>query len=215
MRTVRWITSGLALLALVPAVSSAQSNRWFKDSWFWGAKFGLMNFSTGKETKTAPLIGGEWLITKNRGALYLSAEQSFFTSNATVFDANGTPYNVSVRDMRRYTAAALAFPVAWNSIRPYGGVGFAMNLLQHATVTDPVTDPDQQVVVANNLSDEKDRVSFLMMGGVQIQRQRLSLFGQVTYMPSKANFLLSGRSAYFLEGGVRYNFGRASDSAHP
>ena len=67
MRTVRWMSSVLALVALTPVVSAAQSNRLFENAWFWGAKAGLMNFSTGNNnTTTAPLVGAEWLITRNR-----------------------------------------------------------------------------------------------------------------------------------------------------
>ena len=72
MRTVRWMSSVLALVALTPVVSAAQSNRLFENAWFWGAKAGLMNFSTGNNnTTTAPLVGAEWLITRNRAGLYL------------------------------------------------------------------------------------------------------------------------------------------------
>ena len=87
MRTVRWMSSVLALVALTPVVSAAQSNRLFENAWFWGAKAGLMNFSTGNNTTTtAPLIGAEWLITRNRAGLYLSAEQAFFNTTGYVFD---------------------------------------------------------------------------------------------------------------------------------
>ena len=128
MRTVRWMSSVLALVALTPVVSAAQSNRLFENAWFWGAKAGLMNFSTGNNnTTTAPLVGAEWLITRNRAGLYLSAEQAFFNTTGYVFDSNGQPYNVALKDSRRYTAALLAFPVNWGSLRPYGGVGLSLN----------------------------------------------------------------------------------------
>ena len=51
MRTVRSDVSVLALVALTPAVSAAQSNRLFENAWFWGAKAGLMNFSTGNNNR--------------------------------------------------------------------------------------------------------------------------------------------------------------------
>ena len=34
MRTVRWMSSVLALVALTPVVSAAQSNRLFENAWF-------------------------------------------------------------------------------------------------------------------------------------------------------------------------------------
>ena len=213
MRTVRWMSSVLALVALTPVVSAAQSNRLFENAWFWGAKAGLMNFSTGNNTTTtAPLIGAEWLITRNRAGLYLSAEQAFFNTTGYVFDSNGQPYNVALKDSRRYTAALLAFPVNWGSLRPYGGVGFSLNLIQHATVDQSqFTDPDQEDVVANAVHEERDRVSFIIMGGLQAQYRRFSVFGQATYMPARANFFFSGRSTYIVEAGIRYNVGSSID----
>lgn len=213
MRTVRWMSSVLALVALTPVVSAAQSNRLFQDAWFWGAKFGLMNFSTGNNNNTtAPLVGAEWLITRNRAGLYLSAEQAFFNTTGHVFDGNGQQYNVALKDSRRYTAALLAFPVNWGTLRPYGGVGFALNLIQHATVDQSqFTDPDQQDVVAQAVHEERDRVAFLIMGGVQAQYRRFSIFGQGTFMPARANFFFSGRSTYIFEAGIRYNIGSSID----
>lgn len=213
MRTVRSMISVLALAALTPAVSAAQSNRLFENAWFWGAKFGIMNFSTGNNNSTtAPLLGAEWLITRNRAGLYLSAEQAFFNTTGYVTDGTGQQYNVALKDSRRYTAALLAFPVNWGTLRPYAGVGLALNLIQHATV-DPsqFTDPDQVDVVDNAVHEERDRVSFLLMGGVQAQYRRFSVFGQATYMPARANFFFSGRSTYILEAGLRYNVGSSID----
>jgi hypothetical protein len=213
MRTVRWMSSVLALVALTPVVSAAQSNRLFENAWFWGAKAGLMNFSTGNNnTTTAPLVGAEWLITRNRAGLYLSAEQAFFNTTGYVFDSNGQPYNVALKDSRRYTAALLAFPVNWGSLRPYGGVGLSLNLIQHATVDQSqFIDPDQEDVVANAVHEERDRVSFIIMGGLQAQYRRFSVFGQATYMPARANFFFSGRSTYIVEAGIRYNVGSSID----
>jgi hypothetical protein len=206
------MSSVLALVALTPVVSAAQSNRLFENAWFWGAKAGLMNFSTGIETKTAPLVGAEWLITRNRAGLYLSAEQAFFNATGYVADGNGQPVNVALKDSRRYTAALLAFPVNWGSLRPYGGVGLSLNLIQHATVDQSqITDPDQEDVIATAVHEERDRVAFLLMGGLQAQYRRFSVFGQATYMPARANFFFSGRSTYILEAGIRYNVGSSID----
>jgi len=98
------MSSVLALVALTPTVSAAQSNRLFENAWFWGAKAGLMNFSTGIENKTAPLIGAEWLITRSKAGLYLSAEQAFFTATGYVFDGNGN--QVNVKDGNAYITMA-------------------------------------------------------------------------------------------------------------
>lgn len=209
MRTVRWLTSGLALAALVPSLSAAQSSsRLFENSWFWGVKGGVMSFSTEADGNTAaPLAGVEWLITRTHGALYLSGEQSFFKATSSVQDRFGQDYRVAIRDMRRYTAAALAFPVTWGTVRPYGGVGFSLNNIQRASLVDVPSTDTSSADVAAQLAQQKDRVSFITMAGIQGQYQRVSLFGQVTYMPAKSAFLLNGRSTYIFEAGIRYNFG--------
>ena len=213
MRTVRWLSSVLALVALTPVVSAAQSNRLFENAWFWGAKAGLMNFSTGNNnTTTAPLVGAEWLITRNKAGLYLSAEQAFFNTTGYVTDNAGQQYSIALKDSRRYTAALLGFPINWGTLRPYAGLGFSLNLIQHATIDQSqITDPDQADVVANAVHEERDRVAFILMGGLQAQYHRFSVFGQATYMPARANFFFSGRSTYILEGGIRYNVGSSID----
>lgn len=212
MRTVRWMTSGLAFVALLPAVGASQTSRPFQDSWFWGAKAGLMTFSTTTVSNhVAPTFGIDMLVTRSKGGLYIAGEQSFFNTTSAVQDNSGTNYRVAIKDMRRYTAAALAFPVNWHGLRPYGGVGFSMNLIQHIGLIDQPADPLLLPQVTSRMDDEKDRISFIAMGGLQAAIKRFSLFGQVTYMPSAANFLLNGRATYMLEGGIRYNFGTSID----
>ena len=212
MRTVRWLTSGLALAALVPSLGAAQSSRLFEDSGFWGAKGGMMSFSTDVDGNTeAPLAGAELLITRTHGALYLSGEQAFFKATSSVQDYTGQHYRVAMRDMRRYTAAAMAFPVAWGTVRPYAGVGFSLNNIQRATLIDAAANDTAAMEVAGQIEQQKDRVSFITMAGIQAQYQRVSLFGQVTYMPAKNAFLLNGRSTYIIEAGVRYNFSSSRD----
>jgi len=209
MRTVRWMASGLALMALLPSIGAAQSGRLFDNSWFWGAKGGIMSFSTTSGVnKVSPVVGVDWLITRSQGALYVSADQAFFTSTSTVPDNNGAPSLVGIHNMRRYTAALLAFPVAYGTMRPYGGIGFSLNVIQGVSVADTTSSGS---AIAARAFDEKDRAAFIAMAGLQAQMQRLSVFGQVTYMPAKTGFLLNGRTTYFLEAGVRYNVGTSRE----
>ena len=94
MRIVRKI--GLVLAAaVIPSLVSAQASsnggRPFEDSWFWGVKGGMTSFSTGTNGSarvSAPTVGGEWLITRTRVAMYLSVEQTFFDKTVGVFDAS-------------------------------------------------------------------------------------------------------------------------------
>lgn len=212
MRTVRWMTSGLALVALLPAVGAAQSSRPFQNSWFWGATAGVMTFSTSAVTNhLAPTFGIDMMITRNKGGLYIAGEQGFFNTMSAVEGSDGNAYRVAIQDMRRYTAAAMAFPVAWGGLRPYGGIGFSMNLIQHIGLVDQPSDPLMTPQVTSEMDNEKDRISFVAIAGLQAAIKNFSLFGQVTYMPSAANFLLNGRATYMLQGGIRYNFGTSID----
>lgn len=212
MRTVRWLVSGLALMALLPSISAAQAGRLFKDSWFWGAKGGIATFSTTSgASEVSPMAGVDWLITRSRGALYVAADQAFFRSTSTVPDNAGNQYTVGIHDLRRYTAALLAFPVTYGVLRPYGGIGFSLNLIQSLSFNDTLSDPAQANLVMSRAADQKDRAAFIAMAGVQAQFQRFSLFGQATFMPAKSNFLLNGRSTYFAEAGIRYNVGSAHE----
>ncbi len=210
MRSFRSPLLGLALLSVLPTVGSAQAGRLFEDSWFWGAKTGVMSYSTrAVENAVAPLFGGEWLITRTRGALYVSYDQTLFSNDAAIDDATSTGGQrlIAIDDMRRVTFAALAFPRHWLGFRPYAGLGMALNFIQDATARGTFQDAAIENDINATVEDRRTRASILVMGGLQAQYSRWSVFGQATMMPAHATFLIDGRSTYFLEGGIRYNIG--------
>ena len=210
MRSFRSPVLGLALLSALPTIGSAQAGRLFNDSWFWGAKTGVMSYSTkAVENAVAPLIGGEWLITRTRGALYVAYDQTLFNNDAAVADAlsAGGQRLVAIDDMRRVTFAGLAFPKEWMGVRPYAGLGMALNFIQDAEARGTFESAAQKNDIEATIEDRRTRASILVMGGVQAQYSRWSVFGQATMMPAHATFLIDGRSTYFLEGGIRYNIG--------
>ena len=51
------------------------------------------------------------------------------------------------------------------------------------------------------------RSAVLGMAGVQVQFERLAVFGQASVVPGQSNFLLGDNVLGFFEAGVRYNFG--------
>ena len=210
MRSFRSPVLGLALLSALPTIGSAQAGRLFDNSWFWGAKTGVMSYSTrAVENAVAPLFGGEWLITRTRGALYVAYDQTLFNTDASIDDATSTGGQrlVAIDDMRRLTFAGLAFPKQWRGVRPYAGVGMALNFIQDAVPQGTYQDAAIENDVRATVEDRRTRASVLVMGGVQAQYSRWSVFGQATMMPAHATFLIDGRSTYFLEGGIRYNIG--------
>ena len=202
MRSIRRLLPGLVLLALAPRVGAAQEGRLFKDSWFFGAKAGNMTYWTKTTSHgQAPMLGGETLITRSRGGLYLSLDQAFFTGTTKLTDQTGT-YLLDLKDNRRITAVAMIFPTAYGWIRPYGGLGFAFNFIQSAVPRGAVG-----TSTAALIEQQKTRAAPLLMVGAQLQLLRFSVFGQGSYMPAQADFLLNNNETYFLEAGIRYNIG--------
>lgn len=212
MRTVRWMVSGLIVAAMFPAAAAAQAGRPFKDAWFWGVTGGGYTFSTVSEQNLwAPSIGAEWLITRTRGGLYLSAEQAFFDKTSAVSDASGTPALVNIHDLRRFSAALLAFPVTYGRLRPYAGVGMSLNLIRRASLVAPPADPAEADALQQRVDDQKDRAAFIGLAGAQVQFTHFSLFGQATWMPAQQRFLFNGRATYILQAGIRFNVGSSID----
>ncbi len=213
MRTVRWLASGLALIALLPSAGAAQSGRLFRDSWFWGANAGIMSFSTATvSNQPATLINAEWFITRTRGGLYLSAGEALFTADAAVKDNTGQSYNVQIQDMTQVMADVIVLPVSWGGVHLYAGGGFIMNLSHNATITDVIVDPNVRDQVQATLNKEKDGIQFNLLLGVHAQLKRAAIFGNLIWMPTPSNFILNGRAAWFLEGGIRFNLGSSDES---
>src|SRR5258708_33068619 len=76
----------------------------------------------------APIVGGHWLITARRTALYVAYEQAIFLGDdqAAIADpGSGSGLrDVTFHDMRRVMAGLMAFPLQ-RVVEPYVGGGFA------------------------------------------------------------------------------------------
>ena len=213
MRSISRLTAGLALVSLLPAVAAAQSERPFADSWFWGVKGGAMTVKTNTDSKIAPTVGAEWLITRTRAGLYISLEQGYFDNmSAAVADTSvtGGARPVAIRNFRRAAFSLLAFPTQWGAVRPYGGIGLSLNLVQRAVPVGTFGTNEGKNEVMQRVEDRRSRTSVLFMGGVQGAVGPVSLFAQATAMPTGSRFLLSGDdNTYMVEAGVRFNVGSA------
>jgi hypothetical protein len=213
MRSISRLTAGLALVTMVPAVAAAQSERPFADSWFWGVKGGAMTVKTNTDSKIAPTVGAEWLITRTRAGLYISLEQGFFDDMAaSVADTSvtGGARPVAIRNFRRAAFSLMAFPKQWGSVRPYAGLGLSLNLVQRAQPVGTFATNEGKDEVMQRVEDRRSRTSVLFMGGVQGDVGPVALFAQATAMPTGSRFLLSGDdNTYMLEAGVRINMGSA------
>jgi hypothetical protein len=213
MAIARWIAAALALATTVPTIGLAQPNVNFKDSWFWGVKGGVISFSTARvENRVEPVVGLEWLLTRTQGGLYVAFDQSLFDASSALEDTTGASHTVTIRDMRRLTVAAMAFPLYFDagfaSIRPYAGAGFALNFIRSATLAGaPPADTVLRKDVNNRLEEERDRAAPVLILGLQFQVGRLAVFAQGTAMPAEAKFFLNGRPTGFAEVGLRFNAG--------
>jgi hypothetical protein len=213
MRITRMFFAGLVCAALVPATASAQRTRDFEDSWFWGVKGGMTAYSPVLgESETAPTFGAEWLITRTRGALYVSVDQANINAVSAVFDptAEGSVRAVEVDKLRRVSFAALMFPKRFGKVRPYAGLGASLNLIGDAFPLSTAEEDEITDGVYERIEDRRSQASLLAMGGVQVQMGRAALFGQASFMPANSKFLLDDALAFF-ELGVRYNFGGARE----
>lgn len=202
MRTIRGLMAGLALVAAVPAVASAQAGTKFTNAWFWGAKAGNMTFWTPRVSHAqAPLFGVEWLLTREKGALLIGAEQAFFMEKSAI---NGI--SVNMIDMRRLSFTLLGFPKEFGMLRPYAGPGFSLNMIQSASARGTTLNPD-------TVAAYRTRWAPNLTAGVQFQVARFSVFGQGTVMWARERFLLGANELYIVEGGIRYNIGSARERA--
>ena len=65
MKLSRPLTIAMALVVALPAISSAQQGRDFKNAWFWGIKGGGLTLAdSGRMYRQSPLAGIDWLITR-------------------------------------------------------------------------------------------------------------------------------------------------------
>jgi hypothetical protein len=216
MRMVRTVAATFAGMMLVPAVAFAQTNGTAapsRDAWYWGINGGAMMFNAGydqEQTVTAPSVGGEWFIMRQRFALRVSVQQAFFEKQASIYDptASGAARPVDVKDWRRYAVEVYAMPSGDGMIIPYAGGGIALNVLQNATPVGSFVSQESLEQVYTDVDEFSSRASLVAAAGFQLNFGRSALFAQASAMPTRNAFLMN-RSAYTMvfEGGIRYSFG--------
>ncbi len=220
MRTSDFLTVTIALLMAAPA---GAQQRLFRDSWFWGLKGGVVTLSTAPSASSAterivaPTVGGEWLITRTQGALYVAFDHAFFSSTSFVPDASSTSgeRRVTAKDLRRFSLALLAFPRTFGALRPYIGAGVGINLIAKVTPVGTFSDPGARSSVQTTINDRKSGASPTLIGGVHMDMKRFSLFGQATLVTFTDQFILNGASPVGAEFGIRYNIAPAKERPKP
>jgi hypothetical protein len=215
MQKLRAVAVAVVATLVVSASASAQEMRNFDNSWFWGFKSGVNTFSAPGHGNTSTVdLGIDWLITRTRGGLYVSGDQSIFKRDVDVFDpASSTGQRtVQVSDLRRISFAAVAFPKHFGGITPYAGVGYTIAVLGDARVRVDTTsgNPLPNNAFLDKVDNARSRGAVFGMGGIQIQTRRAAIFAQETMLPSNGQFLFPSVLSFF-EFGVRYNFGTSID----
>ena len=206
---------GVALIAtlVVSASANAQEMRNFDNSWFWGFKTGVNTFAVPGHGNTSTAdFGIDWLITRSKGGLYISGNQSIFERDLLVADPASTTgtRTVRVNDMRRITAAAMVFPKHIGGVTPYFGVGYEIAVLGDARVFVDSANTFPTNAFLDQVESMRSRAAITGIAGVQIQASRFAIFAQESLMPASANFLFSSVLNFF-EFGIRLNFGSSID----
>ena len=207
---MRWLTAGLVFTTALGTTANAQASRYFDDSWFWGVKSGVATFSpTLGGNETAATYGAEWLITRTHGGLYVSFDQANVSTTSAVLDANTSDgvRPVAVNKLRRVGFAALAFPKRFGMVRPYAGLGLSIDVVGSAAPIAGGSNDNVDDAVFQRVDEQRSQAAVLGMAGVQVQFDRLAIFGQASVQPGQSTFLLGNHALGFFEGGVRYNFG--------
>lgn len=213
MQMLRAVAVALVATLVVSAGANAQGVRNFDNSWFWGFKSGVNTFAVPGSGNTSTVdLGIDWLITRTRGGLYVSGNQSIFERDVQVFDPASTTgeRTVRVNDLRRITFAALAFPKHFGGITPYGGIGYTIAVLGDARVFVDSVNTFPTNAFLDDVERRRSRGAVLGMAGLQIRTKRAAIFAQETLLPSNSSFLFSSVMSFF-EFGVRYNFGSSID----
>jgi hypothetical protein len=213
MQKLRAVAVAVVATLVVSASANAQEMRNFDNSWFWGFKSGINTFSAAGHGNTSTVdLGVDWLITRTRGGLYVSGNQSIFKRDVDVYDpaSNTSQRTVQVSDLRRISFAALAFPKHFGGITPYAGVGYMIAVLGDARVYADTANTFPNNAFLDKVEAARSRGAVMGMAGVQIQTRRAAIFAQETMLPSNGNFLFSSVLSFF-EFGVRYNFGSSID----
>ena len=216
MRLLRMLATGSACAALLSQPLAAQDGRQFKDAWFWGAKGGaLLYTSASTDGAVAPFVGGDWLITRSRGGLYVSYDQVFLKTLGSFpdRDPSNVPFEhfVDLTNVRRLSMAGMIFPMQSPTLHPYVGAGFLFSQIASATLQGGAGSTSRYALAQDSVKIKRSSFAPQFVGGVQARLPGFSVFGQATASPTQDNFFLArtgGRAFSFsLEGGVRYNVG--------
>lgn len=223
MRLLRVLAAATSFAAVLALPSAAQEGKQFKDAWFWGAKGGALIYSSNYSTDAgyAPTAGIDWMITRTNGGLYVSADQSFFSSTGAFGEIGSTgPRDrlVTLRNLTQISAAAVGFPMQSPTLHPYAGIGVSYNRIGSITPVGTYDNAVQMAAGTDSIQAKKVAFAPFVMAGVQKRLPRFSVFAQGTGTFLRNDFFLHYPKPkfglqYAIQGGIRYNVGSSIDRA--
>lgn len=202
-------------------VPPQQGHGWNKNyQWYWGAQGGAFVSKTNTEEYAYdPIVGGHWLITARRTALYIAYEQAMFLADAhaVIFDPNSANSSVgpafrdvTFSDVRRILFGVIAYP-SQKVIEPMAGGGFALQQILNPSVDCPGCTLGEATEAADRVAAASSKAFFWVLGGLQMNYSaRFNIFAQYMLTSSSAEFLLNG-NAHSLQAGVRYSLGTSKE----
>jgi outer membrane protein with beta-barrel domain len=202
-------------------VPPAQGKGWNKNyQWYWGAQGGAFVSKTNTEAYAYdPVIGGHWLITARRTALYVAYEQAMFLADAhaVIFDPNSSNSSVgpafrdvTFSDVRRIVFGVLAYP-AQKVIEPFAGGGFSLQQILNPSVDCTGCSLGEATEAADRVADASSKAFFWVLGGLQMNySSKFNIFAQYMLTSASSNFLLDGNT-HTLQAGVRYSLGTSKE----
>jgi hypothetical protein len=191
--------------------------------WYWGAQGGAFVYKTNVQPLYYdPIVGGHWLITAHRTALYVAYEQAMFLTDAqaAIFDPASSGCttipgatqcrDVTFHDMRRIMFGVLAFP-AQKVIEPFAGGGFALMQVLNPVVDCPSCTQGQFNEAQDRGADAASKAFFWVMGGLQINYStKFNVFAHYLITSAARDFLIQGNT-HTLQGGLRYSLGTSKE----
>lgn len=215
-RLGRGLLRALALSALIPAVAAAQqpTSAPIENSWFWGVSGGRISFPTYFHRVDAPMIGADWLITRQRWALQVYGSQAYFTDSSVVNDPNSSGLRkASMTDLRRVGFQGVVFLPNWTWFRPYAGFGYSFNFVNKAApIGTQFSSAAARDSAVNRVEKARAVTKATYTAGFMVTWRKFAPYAEYTMMPTRGSgdWLINGTgSTSFYQAGLRYNFGGA------
>lgn len=210
MRTLSLALAGVSALLAAASPALGQRDAW-QDKWYWGGQGGAFLYQTFDQTgatsarATAVAVGGHWLITKRRAALYVGYDQLIFpsgTNSAVPNTASATGQTpVSFSRGRRVQTSLYAIPSS-RALQVYAGFGFAIQHLSDVIPTAAFATQQERRIAEEQIRVWSTKAFAVMSGGFQLRFGRLALYGTYQYQPSGSEFLLA-TDQHTFSGGIR------------